>query len=346
MEATGLKYMKSPCVRKFSKPRVLIFLLTPIVFAVMAAQVRAYEEDTHFLMTYVICRSAGLTDKEALTVAAVDQGMDDSKALKVFDRDNKILSAINLKLPEQWLWHAIARRDAMTVADVVARRDALFEEAVNERDKRNRLIRLGVFFHFQQDMWAHRLHEEANHLSATKYTPVTTPDGHALWFQQPDRPPYDPVAALLSLEEGITHAVNFVRSGLGRQPNVFFRDYKPSGGSIDQSWNDARKSRYFNQISVAGLEKGSPRLFMASLIRAQIDAYTAGNRNPPYFLFSTANRADLAVSKQLIEKVCKDFKKSLGSIRLPTQAQKLKEGFDSMTTPELEDLRPGSLGRR
>lgn len=319
---------------------LVILLITAALTAVPAVPALAYQEDTHFHITYVICRSAGMTEKESLTVAAANQGMDDSKELKAFDMDEKLLSVINLKLPEQWLWHAIARRGSMNVADIVDRRRELYEQAVNERDPRNRLVRFGVFLHFQQDMWAHRLHEEGSSLSPTEYTPVTTPDGHARWFQQPDRPPYSPVAALMSLEEGMTHAVDFVRRGLNREPNAFFKGYKPAGGTIDRNWQDERKSRYFNQISVAGLDNGSPRLYLASLIRAQIDAYTADNKNPPYMLlYKTANQADLAASKRSIEKAARDFRKSVGTIRLPSQSQKLKEKLDKMTTEGLERMK-------
>ena len=317
------------------KPVGLKMIFAAVIFIAAALPAFAYEEDTHFLMTYVICRAAGLTEDEALIVAAVDQGMDDSKDTNAIDKGPNVT--------EQWLWHAIDKGGDMKAAGILGRREALFNDAVNERDVRNRLIRLGIFFHFQQDSWAHRRHDKSNHLSRDDYTPVTTPEGHGPWGNQPDRPPFDPAAALLCLEEGILYATDFVRRGIGRQPNAFFKDYKSAGLGADDAWKDDRNGRYFNQIDIAGLPSGSAKLFLASLIRSQIDTYRTGKTNAPFLGFSTAEKADLDKVKAELERVCDNFKSSVGPIRLPSQQEKKSKGFDKMTTVQLVSIRPGSI---
>ncbi len=287
-----------------------IFAITAIVLA-FAAPGFAYEEDTHFLMTYVICRSVGFTEQEALTVAAVDQGMDDSDD---------------------------------TASGVLARRDALYNDALNERDPRNRLIRFGIFFHFQQDTWAHRHHDDdATHLSRDKYITFNTPAGHAAWAGQPDRPPLDPVAAVMCLEDGIAYAWHFVEDGLGRQPNVFFKNYIPAGGRVDDAWTGKKKGKYFNQIDLAGIAAGSARMYLNSLVRAQIDAYPQSlSPNPHYFGRQTADQIGFEDARTALQKICDQFKSSVGTILIPTQQQKGSQGFTLMTTIDLLSLRPGS----
>src|SRR5205085_11347711 len=130
---------------------------------------------------------------EALTVAAVDQGMDDSDSTNAHD-------GAKPQALEEWLWHALDKDGNMHAAGILQRRDALFDQALNERDPKIRLIRLGIFFHYQQDTWAHRHHERDDHLSRDGYMTFDTPAGHAAFGSQPDRPPLDPVAALMSLE--------------------------------------------------------------------------------------------------------------------------------------------------
>lgn len=306
-----------------------------IVLIAAAGPAFAYEEDTHFLMTYVICRSVGMTEEEALIVAAVDQGMDDSKDTNAIDKGPNVT--------EQWLWHAIDKGGDMKAAGVRGRREALFYDAISERDARNRLIRLGIFFHYQQDSWAHRRHDKSDNLSRDEYTPVTTPEGHGPWGNQPDRPPFNPAVALMCLEDGILSAADFVRRGLSRQPSAFFKDYKNAGLGKDESWNDERKGKYFNQLEVSGLTAGSAKLYLASLIRAQIDTYRTGKTNGPFFGFDTAEKADLKKVADAFEKVCDGFKSSVGTIRLPSQADKKAKGFDKMTTVLLVSLRPGSM---
>ncbi|MDH3530026.1 MAG: hypothetical protein OEQ28_10705, partial [Acidobacteriota bacterium] len=203
--------------RKITRSVSLPALFAAFLFA-GSAPALAYEEDTHFLITYVICKSAGFTHEEALVVAAVDQGMDDSKAVNAHDGGKP-------QIEEEWRWHALDKNGDMGAAGVITRRDQLFKEALEETDPRNKLIRLGIFFHYQQDTWAHRHHEKSNHLSPDAFTTFNTPTGHGPWGSKPDRPPLDPVAALMSLEDGVVYAVDFVRRGLKREPNGFLAVY-------------------------------------------------------------------------------------------------------------------------
>ena len=313
--------------------------ITRLVFSVLLVSVFvipaiAYEEDTHFLMTYVLCRSVGMTDEEALTVAAVDQGMDDSIRVNAHDNGKP-------QVEEEWRWHALDKDGEMHAAGVVARRDQYFKEALEETDPRNRLIRLGIFFHYQQDTWAHRHHESANHLSRDNFTTFNTPTGHGPWGSKPDRPPLDPVAALMCLEDGIVYAAEFVRNALKREVTPFLADYEPGGGKIDSSWKDKRKGKYFNQIDLSSTENGSAQNYLASLIAAQIDAYTRSRDfNPFYAPRKTPDLVDFDSVRTNLQSVCDVFKSSVGSIAVPSKEQKLAQGFTSMTTPELLSLTP------
>lgn len=317
---------------------------TPIrLFCVLATilllgtQAFSYEEDTHFLMTYVICRSAGFADKDALIVAAVDQGMDDSDETNAHDGPRP-------QITEEWLWHALDKNGEMHAIGIVARRDALFQAAMDEKDPRNRLIRLGIFFHYQQDTWAHRHHETDDHLSQNDYTTFDTPVGHAAYGPQPDRPPLDPVAALMCLEDGIVHASDFLNSVPGSKPNIFFKGYTPEGGKVDATWKDKRKGKFFTEIDLGGLAHGSARLFLASLIYAQIDVYQRSRS--PNILFEgkqTADKADLDKVRAALQNVCTTFKRSVGTFQLPTETDKVSQGFTNMTTQQLLTLTHGSL---
>lgn len=294
----------------------------------------AYGEDTHFLMTYIICRSVGFTEQEALTIAAVDQGMDDSDSTNAHEGPKP-------QIQEEWMWHALDNLGQMGARGVLARRDALFNDAVNERDPRNRLIRLGVFFHFQQDTWAHRHHEKSNHLSRDGYTTFNTPTGHSPWASQPDRPPLDPVAALMCLEDGIVYASDFLVRALGRKPIAFFVGYASAGGSEDKNWKDKKKGKFFNQIDLTGLPANSARLYLASLIRAQIDAY-GQSRSPNlfYFGYQTADGVDLEKARNALQRVCDQFKTSVGVIVIASRKEKESQGFGKMTTTWLTSLKP------
>lgn len=335
-------------------PRLFLAALTFIVFATPAF---AYEEDTHFLMTYVLCKSAGFTDEEALVIAAVDQGMDDSKEVNAHDEGKP-------QIEEEWRWHALDKDGQMHAAGIIARRDLLFKEALEESNPRNRLIRLGIFFHYQQDTWAHRHHEMSNHLSRDRFTTFNTPTGHAPFGSKPDRPPLDPVAAFMCLEDGIVYATDFLRRALKREPNPFLAGYVPAGGTIDKSWNDKRKGNFFNQLDISSESPGSSRFFLKSLIVAQINAYQRSRDfNPNYFGKKTPDLVDFETARNSLQNVCDQFKSSIGSIAIPSKTEKLSQGFTEMTTAGLlslsndekmpvilihglggSDLRPGAEG--
>jgi hypothetical protein len=312
-----------------------LFIL-PLIIVVSAGRASAYDEDTHYVLTYVMCRSVGLTEKEALIVAAVDQGMDDSDATNAHD-------GAKPRVSEEWLWHALDKDGKMGAAGVIARRDALFAEALNEKDARLRLIRFGVFLHYQQDSWAHRHHEKDSHLSLANFITFNTPAGHAEFGTQPDRPPFDPVAALICLADGVHFASDFMKRAMGRTPNVFFKDYVSTGGKVDAEWKDKRQGKYFNQIDLSGIAPGSPGLFLASLIRAQIDAYPASRSpNPMFFGKSTADKYDLDDLLSGLEKVCTLFKSHIGPVTIPSESDKMAQGFTDLTTQKLLSLGPGN----
>jgi len=299
---------------------------TAVIF-VFSIPAFAYEEDTHFVMTYVICRSVGFTPDEALVVASVDQGMDDS------DGTSPLKS-----VEAQWRWHALNGYAPdgyrMGAARIIRRRDELFKVALVEASLQNKLIRLGVFFHFQQDTWSHRAHYNglnyfANRLAENSYIPFETPLGHGLSAHKPDRPPYDPVTAVKSLENGIIFARQFLKEALHREPNKFFADYYVSqGGKDDEGWNDDRKGVFFHQIDLSGAAPGSARLYLLSLIRAQIDAYgkSAG----------TADEASLEKVKAGLVGVIQRFKDQFGSeITFRSKSSKYKNLTNAMLTSKL-----------
>jgi len=288
----------------------------------------AYDEDTHFNMTYVLLRSVGFDHDEALLVAAVDQGMDDSP-------DTIANHGIIPRCEEEWLWHALDRKGKMHAAGILARRDQLFMEALREPKERNKLIRLGVFFHYQQDTWAHRHHGKSNHLSRDNYTPFTTPLGHGLYGHVPDEPPLDPVAALMNLEDGIVYARRFLKEGLGRDPSPFLADYIPQGGRVDAGWPDKRKGKYFNEIDRSDAAFPSPRRYLLDLIWSQIYVYKEGlNFFPHYFLRDTAEVADVDCVREALQKVSEEYK-LYPDTNIPTTDEKDGQGFCRLTTAEL-----------
>jgi hypothetical protein len=313
---------------------LLGFFSIAVSILMFSAPALAYDEDTHFNMTFVLCRSIGFTYDEAFIIAAVDQGMDDSS-------DTVANTHGIIPHPrKEWLWHALDKGGEMHAAGIITRRDELFREALNESDPHMKLIRLGVFFHFQQDTWAHRHHGQDNHLSPNDYTTFTTPFGHGFWGHVPDGPPADPVAALMCLEDGVVYARRFLKEGLGRDPAPFLADYVPQGGSVDTGWKDKRKGKYFNQISLAGAEEGSPRRYLLELIRAQINAYPKCiNFFPHYFLRRTAVTATVYCVKLALDAVCKKYEPYRAvadpEIVIPTTKQKEALGFSGLKTDDL-----------
>lgn len=312
----------------FARTRILSVALIAVL-SVLAAPVSAYEEDTHFLITYVLCRSVGFNADEALTVAAVTQGMDDSASVNAHRKGVP-------QIEEEWRWHALDLDGKMGASGIVARRDLLFKEALEETDKEIRLIRLGIFFHYQQDSWAHRHHENDNHLSRDNFTTYNTPTGHGPWGSKPDRPPLDPVAAFMSLEDGVIFAMEFLEKSLGRKPNKFFAGYTPTPASIDTNWKDGRKGKFFNQISLVHSGPVSPAYYLKALIAAQIDAYTRSrDYNPFYTPKRTPDRADFDAVRGNLQRILTSFSDSVGEIEIPGKGEKVAMGFTNMTTEGL-----------
>ncbi|HEV7645242.1 MAG TPA: hypothetical protein VGO50_14960 [Pyrinomonadaceae bacterium] len=303
----------------------------------------AYEEDTHFQMTYVICRSVGFTHDEALIVAAVDQGMDDSPGV-VANGNLGPFKGVWPNEDEEWMWHALDKRGRMNAAGVLTIRDQLFQAALDETTPRNKLIRLGVFFHFQQDTWAHRHHDNANHLSRDKYITYNTPVGHAFYFNQPDRPPLDPVAALMCLEDGVIYARWFLKNGLQRNPSGFLLDYVPVESREDAAWSN--RKRYFNQISLSGAIPGSAHEYLLKLIRAQIDQYDKSrDGSPHYFGYDTADQVNLNKVRFALKEVCDSYPayQGINTITIPTTEEKTRQGFTGLSTSLLTASYLGTL---
>jgi hypothetical protein len=332
--------------------RLLAMALMIFVFSLPAM---AYEEDTHFQMTYVICRSVGFTADEALIIAAVDQGMDDSAGTVA----NGGLGGVIPNVTEEWMWHALDRDGNMNVAGILAKRNQLYQAAFDEPLVRNKLIRFGVFFHYQQDTWAHRHHYkdfaarvtpayDPNHLSRDGYTTYDTPFGHAKDGHAPDRPPFDPVAALMDLEDGVVFARQFLKQGLGRDPGAFLASYTPRGGQDDAGWTGSNKGAFFKQISLANvLPNDAARSYLLKLIRAQIDTYSvSGTRNPRYWPYYTPDEANLDQMRAALEKVCKDFESDRApgisdpTIKIPNTIQKAAQGYTGLTTALLTGKLP------
>jgi hypothetical protein len=291
-----------------------------------AAPVQAYEEDTHFTMTLVLCRAAGLTDSEALIVASYDQGMDDSDGTVA----NGGTGGLIPNIPEESFWHAIPK--AGTKEEVFKRKKELWDSAVAEKDTTRRLQRLGVFFHYQQDTWAHRKHPNSDPVNFDTYS---TPFGHAVDGHQPDRPPFDPVCALRCLEEGVRYARLFLTECLRRTPTPLFDNYSAAKGEIDTGWTDKRKGKFFNTLVI---DSSTPaRKFFTDLIRSQIGSYTVSTDANPKFLFrETADEAKYTAVKEALEGACS---RAGVSVRIPTVRTKIT----NLTTSQFQGSNLGSL---
>ncbi len=314
----NLNMMKSKIA--LHKGRVPLYTLALAgLFALQAAPALAYEEDTHFMMTLIQCRAVGLTDAEALTVASYDQGMDDSAGTVA---NGGPLGGIIPNIPEEHLWHSIPQ--AGTAGEVLKRKNDLWNQVIAEKDPASQLKRLGVFFHYQQDTWAHRRHENSH---PTNFNPYQVPVGHALDGHQPDRPPFDPVCALRCLEDGVAYAQKFMLVCLKRTPSVLFNNYQPASGSQEGGWNDPRKGKYFNQLAA---DNSTPaRRFLTDLIRSQIDAYTASrDANPNFFLRDTADEAKYATTRTKLMAACA---RAQVPVVIPVSRQKIT----TLTTSQL-----------
>ncbi|MGH7784739.1 MAG: hypothetical protein ACREO5_12970, partial [Candidatus Binatia bacterium] len=84
------------------------------------------------------------------------------------------------------------------------------------------------------------------------------------------------------------------------------------------------------------IPSGSARLFLNSLIRAQIDAYRRSLS--PNIIFEgkqTADKLDFEPARAALQTVCTKFRSSVGTIVIPSQTDKTAEGFTDMTTQQL-----------
>jgi hypothetical protein len=276
-----------------------------LLAAIPAQPAHAYGEDTHYLITYAACRAVGFTLEEASTVAANDQGMDDSDGVLAQHYPAKRIPLIGKipapKIDEQIKWHAFAPDG--NASTLLARKNELFNRALSASSPRVKLQLLGVFFHYQQDTWAHRHHPNDH---PTSFQPYKTGLGHAEHAAQPDRPPFDPVCAVRCLEETVSYAKQFLQRGLGRQPHPMFANYTPANAQVDHGWNDKRKGKHFNQIVVDNSTPG--RAYLTGLIRSQIDAYTNSmDFNPNFAGRYTADEADFKKVRDHLQRTCDWF---------------------------------------
>lgn len=281
---------------KHRVPNALIrwaFVAAACLFFITAARpAAAYDPDTHLQVTYALCRAVGFTHDEAFTVAIYDQGMDDS--------DGTVAnSGVIPHVTEEKLWHALDDGKASTA---VSRRERLFEDACGRPDKDLKLIYLGVFFHYQQDTWAHRVHPNS---SLIDFAPYSQPLGHAVMGHQPDRPPFDPECALRCLEQGIGYASKFLKTQLGRDPNPMFDGY--TAASYQEDTGFSNRGKFIHQLAVDST--GRAHQFTTGLIRAQINAYTYGLElgNPNYAGYYNSNEAAYGDTRANLKAHCDAF---------------------------------------
>src|SRR5437762_14245224 len=123
-----------------------LMMATVAALVVQVGPACAYEEDTHFTVCYVACRAAGFSEAEALTIARTDQGMDDSDGTAA---NHGVLP----QTTEELFWHAFGYNlsGAGQAPMILERKRALFEWALKGTNNDEKLKRMGVFFHYQQD---------------------------------------------------------------------------------------------------------------------------------------------------------------------------------------------------
>lgn len=312
-------------------------LIKCIVFssiAATAASALAYEPDTHFQMTDVICQAAGFTPEEALQIAAADQGMDDSPDCLA----NGGLGGIIPNVRQEWLWHAFDHDGRMGTQGVLARKERMFHAA--ETAPGHPLVLLGVFFHYLQDTWAHRHHYNGDHMDAghatyDRWTTYNTPFGHAKDVHQPDRPPFDPVCAVMCLEDTLHYAQMYLTDVLHRPQRPFLANYRPSPETTQAGWSE--NNPYFHQLAINGAP-GSPRRFLIDLVRTQIAVYDK-SVDARYGLHKTADiieGRDMDKMAAKLDWACGLYANQLGiRIVVPSIAQKQAQGFEHLTTDGL-----------
>ncbi len=181
-------------------------------------------------------------------------------------------TGVVMHVKNEYMWHALDHEGKQNAKGIVKQKEDMFEMVLSRKDDATKLFYLGVFFHYQQDTWAHRHHYSGFPHSKDYYTTYDTPFGHALDSHQPDRPPFDPCAALMCIEESLHYAKDFLQFGLHRYPRAFFDFYMPIGvhATTDEGW--WRKGKYFQQLSPYG-DFGSPQKVISEIIRRQVSSY-------------------------------------------------------------------------
>lgn len=131
---------------------------------------RAYEADIHYSTTYVLARAVGWTEREALTIASANQGIDENQntvaALEMDAAPGLSLAGLvasSLRQAEKNLqFHCFSRTRSRggeiprDVLDVIAGRFAgVPDDDTDPRKATTRMIALGVALHCQQDAYAH-----------------------------------------------------------------------------------------------------------------------------------------------------------------------------------------------
>ena len=289
--------------------RHVVIALTLLLAPSMTAS--AHEDDTHYVLTYVICRSVGFKHEEALCVAACDVAMDDWDNLVAAGSDLGGTSTFQGHVDNQWMWHAIAPADGLkktlqSTSDILKQKNMLFQLALDkwlglsfdadvveswkldpEQEKKS-LFWLGVFFHYQQDTWAHRRVKMFNDkafqpsvYTRKQWESYSSPNGHVGimdgfdTIHEQDRPPWNPLGSLRNLEDGICYARTFLKTVLNRQPNQFFTNLQVGQGieRKDKDW--PQRNMLFNQITLEATTDAGK--YLEELIRAQIGVYTNKN---------------------------------------------------------------------
>ena len=212
----------------------IIFALLSLLLPLSA---QAYEEDTHFTMTYVQCRLVGFTDREANIVASYDQGMDDSPGTVA----NLVIFP---QITEEILWHALPAAADPNL--VLTRKMALYRSAATEPDVNAALKRLGIFFHYQQDAWAHRHHPNSNAAAVRAI--------HRATRACPRWPSAGPAALRSGLRAPVPGRRDRLRPHVPPRPaganaEPLFDNYTPARGDVDDAWNDPRKGTFFRRAS-------------------------------------------------------------------------------------------------
>ncbi len=299
-----------------------------VAVAGLASSALAYEPDTHFQMTYAICCAAGFNPDEALQIAAADEGVDESSDCLA----NGGLGGVIPNVRQEWLWHAFDHDGRMGPQGVVARKERMFHAA--ETAPGHPLVLLGVFFHYQQDTWAHRHHYDRGNLSYDRWTTYNTPFGHAKDVHQPDRPPFDPVCALLCLEDTLHYAQMYLTDVLHRPQRPFLANYRPSPETTQAGWSE--NGPYFHQLAINGAP-GSPRRFLIDLIRTQIAVYDK-SIDARWGLHKTADiidgRKDLGKMASKLTWACGLYSAPLGiAINVPAEVHGL--ALHNLTTDGL-----------